>query len=246
MDYTSKANAEISFLECLRKSTNRYLLPYYLYSGFVIAIKIICVDAYDRSFGTILFDVLSGQGGDHILWFFFAMFWITIIAYIINRICKQQIGKLLIAIIIYIACFMLRGLNVYNLFKVLSAGIGLLFYMFGNVLEVKKLEQYFTIRNGVLLACINILGSVFVIRNGGFILDVNTARVYAPLFTAIISITGVLFSCYISMLLESGMKKYYISNYTNNIIKHIGKNTIFFFPITAIIPAIALNISNIL
>lgn len=241
--YTSKSSEDTPLVIFLKKAIKRYLLPYYLYSGIVILFKFICVNTDSRSVQDILYDTFIGQGGNHILWFFFAMFWINIISYAINR-CVKVGYSMVLSIFLYVVFCFLAHYNIPNVFKIMSAGIGLIYYQLGQFCDDKTIKKILSLKSFVIMVVINVLGSAIVIINFGLILDINFVMIHNCVISSIIAVCGVGAVCCVSNYMEMIMEKKNSLYYPIKYIQHVGQNTFYFFPITAIVPSIVMSITN--
>ena len=237
--YTKKDDKHLSVKDLIVKAFRRNVKPYFYYSIIVVAIDFILLRYDIISMKKVLCDIFIGQGADNILWFFMAMFWVQVICGCLNKVSPKYMRNF-ITFGIVLTGFILGRLSCLNPLKIWSACYSVGFYIVGQSLGNSHVEELFTVRNIFIALGISVIGVSIVFCQAGYVLDINFMRVNDIFGTYIISLAGILLICSMSYYIFSLRKT--IVEMIVTYIEHVGRNSSYYFPLTAIIPATVIEI----
>lgn len=217
--------------ECFKQSFMSLIRPYLIYSIVFILIDYIIFNdknyLIDGFFNTII-----GRGGFSVLWFFIALFWIQVgFNYIINKFDKIIAIKIIISITIGGYIISLIYLSKFNIYYIITSAITLSFFYIGYWIKIKNVDIYKTFNNILIIfisVIFNLISFYMNYRLFNRRIDLSDAYFGFLPFTYISAITGTYIIVYIAYKLRY---KFYIK-----LIKYIGENTLWYFPLSAYIP----------
>ena len=175
-------SAKRSPIEFVKNKTNKLLIPYLFFA--IVSLIVYYINRFCL-FGTIDFKEpfrqfisTAGLGSDTPLWFFFSLYFVSIVYYLVDKYCSKY------RLIFILLCF-LFSIIVHDKTQILSCGniaLGIVYYFFGNqfhrIISNKKVNDSLLFIIAVLVFVAITLfdrqNFSFVLlqqRNGSFILN---------------------------------------------------------------------------
>ena len=223
---------ELSLKTYICKQARGLLVPYFAYSAIFIFFDVLLMQLSLRDILKRCFNVIIGQGGIDILWFFVSLFWVKSIFQVL-RLRLKNIKVLRLTILLIVAFGLgLISIGVNLPLKIGTSLVALLFYWVGY--ESRYYEKYII---GIYRQIIfvlsaflgNLLLSFIIIVQKGMVLDMNFGIYNYGVVAIITGLMGCIAISEAAKVLER-------DNLWINICAHIGKNSLYYYPITGFVP----------
>lgn len=217
--------------ECVKQVFMSLIRPYLIYSGVFVLIDYNIFNNKNQLFDGFL-NTIIGKGGFSVLWFFIALFWIQVsFNYIISKFEKIKAIKIIMSITIGGYIISLTYLSKFNFYYVITSSITLSFFYIGYWIKIKNVDICKRLNNiWILFICFvfNLISFYMNYHLFNRRIDLSDAYFGFLPFTYISAITGTYIIVYIAYKLGH---KFYIK-----LIKYVGENTLWYFPLSAYIP----------
>lgn len=217
--------------ECIKRSINLLIIPYLAYSMLFILIDFILFNNSHEVLNGLV-NTFIGKGSFSVLWFFIALFWVEIFFnYIMKRFDKRKSVKLIVMITLIGYIFSIIQFSNYNLYYLNTASVSISFFTIGYFIKNNNINfyNYFSKKIMLIIFCVlNLISFYINYKIFNRRIDLSDAFFGFILLTYISSLTGTYITMYISYRLRAKKNMSYI--------KYIGKNTLWYFPLSAYIP----------
>ena len=220
-----------SFGASIVKGIKSLLIPYLLFSITFTIIEVLTLDGVDTH--KILHNIIIGQGYPNVLWFLFMLFWVEFIYGFISHLQSKSIQNVL-CIIITAVGMILCDSGVASVFSINTALVALFFFFEGA--STKKWIQHIA-QNRILVGIsvvFNIVCVVLLHHLFGCNMDMHGGRYNDILLTFIAASSGIVFISAIAVAISRSNNR--IVAMANVVLRFIGQNTIWFYPMTAWFP----------
>ncbi len=220
---------QLALKEFILKKVKHLIIPYIVYSVMFILSDYLILDLGKEFLIKSLIGIVTGQGGNDILWFFFSLFLVDTIFLLLCHICKNAMILYILIGICVIIGYIGNVLRIGSLFKIAPSLYALGFYSIGY--WANKAGVY---RTGLKLlpfigaAIVSIVGSVIIIKLNGGVLDFNSNRAFDIVWTYLVALCGIY--CVI------GVSRYIKRWKVSGILSYVGANSFYFYPLTGYIP----------
>lgn len=220
-----------SFGVSIIKGIKSLLIPYLLFSVTFMVIEILTLDGVDTN--KILHNIIIGQGNPNVLWFLFMLFWVEFIYSFISHLQSKPIQNVLCVIITAVGLILCnRGLL--SIFSINTALVALFFFFVGTLTKkgIQNIAQ-----NKILVGAsivFNVVCVVLLHRLFGCNMDMHGGRYNDILLTFIAAFSGIVFITAIVAAISRSRNR--IVTTANVVLRFIGQNTIWFYPLTAWFP----------
>lgn len=221
-------SVKLPFWVIVKKKAKGLLIPYCLYSAVFILTDFLLLAGGLPHMLYSFERFLSGQGGYDILWFLFSLF---VVEALFSFIYKYSGKYWKIIVLLLVMCgFSFAYLGLLDIFKISTSLVALGFYSFGVISRGKINKDYFDTHIWLAPVALisNIIISLVCIKLNGYVLDMNTAKYGNFILPYLAAMGGIYFLLFLSSL---------TSKYKIMIpVKYIGKNSLYFYPLTAYVP----------
>lgn len=216
---------EMSYRQYLRKTGRSLVLPYVIYSAVFLLLDILLLDIDATRITEMLINTVCGQGSVDILWFFISLFIVKQAFYFTAKSRYYRIIN--IGIITSALCLLSAGIMLP--FKLLTSLAALSFYWFGYEVRQYELLSKSLVWIYPTAAAFNLGASIFMISKVGHVMDINHGVYTYGWFSIITGTAGVLAVLGISKLIDR-------INWISVPLSYIGKNSLYFYPLTSYFP----------
>lgn len=227
-----------SYKETIKKSFKNLIVPYLCYDLIFLLADILFWGIRSKIVQEDISNIKCGQGSCGVIWFLLAMFWVQLIFGLLSRINVEWVKNSIIVLLVILG-YSLSLLLQHELYKIVTAMVALGFFTIGNY--IKKVN--FNCRaNSLFLFIIMLSTSVFLsvlsYKLYGTRIEMSGAIYNNIIITYINALAGIFIAVKFSIFYVKYAKlnKNVIFQNFNKITQYIGKNSLYFFPLTAYIP----------
>lgn len=222
---------KISVRRSITKSAKHLLLPYLLFSIVFLAADYFMVRLRPEEMRAEFLDFCTGRY--IILWFFVSLFIVSVLFQIIHCIFQKKIYQNITIFCCAVLGFILDHYLPNQSFQIIPESLFVLgFYNIGYLIGKKPLqiqEKRLKVTSLMLAAFISLLGSAVIYKaTHRMILNVKDGESYDFIITYIIALCGIY--CVV------GISKYLEMWSIAKPLNYIGRNSLYFFPLTYYIP----------
>ena len=162
------------------------------------------------------------------LWFFFSLFIVQALYIILSYLIKNLRIRT-IFIVLLVACgFMLHKGNLTNVFKIGTSLTAIGYYHVGHLFRKLTKENLYKIRIFILATLFCVVGSLLMLHISGCTYDLIGNQAFDVVLNYITALAGIYCVLFVSYYLQK--------NILGNITAYIGKNSLYFYPITGFVP----------
>lgn len=220
-----------SFGVSIVKGIKSLLIPYLLFSITFMVIEILTLDGVDTN--KILHNIIIGQGNPNVLWFLFMLFWVELIYSIISHLQSKPIQNVLCVIITAVG-LILCNRGILSIFSINTALVALFFFFVGTLTKkgIQNIAQNKILAGASVV--FNVVCVVLLHRLFGCNMDMHGGRYNDILLTFIAAFSGIVFITAIAAAISRSHNRMVTT--ANVVLRFIGQNTIWFYPLTAWFP----------
>lgn len=218
----------------IKKMFRRLIVPYLIYDIIFLLSDIILFGRKSATVNADLNDMISGQGSCGVIWFLLSLFWVQIIYLVVSVITNNyknvKFANIVIVLIVLSGDFIATYCKM-DLYKLVTSLVAVGFFYLGNIfmklMIMDKIKQMSIL---CLFLCINIIFGYINLLLYGTRIEMSGA-IYNNLFIMFVAaITGIIFVIGVSEKLSK------LNLWGVKCLKYIGKNSLYFFVLTAYIP----------
>lgn len=222
-----------SFGKNLYKCIKTLLLPYFVFSICFMTIDFF-VFRNIKELHHSLKNILSGQGTPNVMWFLVMLFWVEILFNLVLQI-KQERNQIVLVCFVCIIGYSLCQFYDWNVWNLGTAFVGLIFFASGYMANKNWGERnLFKTKYAMVALLINVLICILNHKLYGSNMDMHGGRYHNLILTIICAYCGCIFIFWVSYQITAC--KMPLSSICNKILQYVGRNTIWFYPITAWLP----------
>lgn len=217
------------------KKCRSLIAPYILYSAiFLLSNAILVREDSEVLLGEIR-DGLVGQGTDGILWFFVALFWTEVVFHLTEKYF-HRFTPLIILVYVFSANYFstITGYES-GMFKLPSAFFAVGFYYIGYVFRKNDLISKIHIRYMIIAVFLNLLCTKLLHPS----LSLNIARSDNVIMGYIVAMLGIIGFVGVSKILDASPL-----SPIQYVLSYIGRESLYFYPITGYAPVAIVKILN--
>lgn len=215
-------------IEFFKKKVIQLLRPYVIYSVTFMMLDFFILQSGVEHLKISFMRFLLGQGGYDILWFLFSLFLVEVMFNFIYNI-SGKFYSLIICIIVVLG-YILSMFRLGNTFKLAPSLFAIGFYALGYLIKVKinfcqllnKISWF------IFMAIFNLVGFAICINLRGIVLDLNSNRSFDLIIVYVVALSGTFCVCAVAKFIENWK--------IAEILKYIGRNSLYFYPLTAYVP----------
>lgn len=211
----------------VKKKAKALLRPYILYSLVFLGINYFILREDGNLISNEIIGGLSGQGTDGILWFFLALFWTEILFVFLRKNLQKALPIAIIGCVVCATIFSGETNYQSGVMKIPSAMFAIGFYYCGYVTQRYNFINW--VKRVPLLVYLAFHLVLLVIFHPG--LSLNTASTSNLLIAYMIAVIGI---CGVVKFTDIFWSKW--SVHIGRILAYIGKNSLYYYPITGYVP----------
>lgn len=227
-----------SYKETIQKSFKNLIFPYLCYDFIFLLLDILFWGMRSEIVQADISNIKCGQGSFGVIWFLLAMFWVQLIFGILSRINFEWVKNFIIILFVILG-YTLSLLLHHELYKIITAMVALGFFSIGNY--IKKVNLNYRVNSlslFIIMLNVSIFLSVLNYKLYGTRIEMSGAIYNNIIITYINAVAGIFIVVRFSIFYidKAKLNKNVIFQDFNKITQYIGKNSLYFFPLTAYIP----------